>query len=57
MISCSAIEEHQEGAEHSVTEDLLWDYDDSDVIIELSREYLRPNQSITLRWEVANEYS
>lgn len=52
VISCSAVEEHPDGAENSATEDLTWDYDEDDVIIDLTREYLRPNQAVTLRWEV-----
>ncbi|MEV6325988.1 hypothetical protein AB0M45_33205 [Nocardia sp. NPDC051787] len=57
LISCSAVEEHQDGAENSATEDLIWDYEGDDVIVTLTREYLRPNQSVTLRWEVSREHS
>jgi hypothetical protein len=55
LTSCSAIEEHPDGAENSASEELLWDYDGNDVTITLTRDYLRPNQSITLRWEVDRE--
>ncbi|MGY2119291.1 hypothetical protein ACW9HR_35820 [Nocardia gipuzkoensis] len=57
LSSCSAVEEHPDGAENSATEALIWDTEGNDVIINLSREYLRPNQSITLHWKVAHEHS
>ncbi|WP_156959414.1 hypothetical protein [Nocardia sp. BMG51109] len=57
LISCSATEEHPDGAENSATEDLIWDCDGDDAIVTLHREYLRPNQSVTLFWEVTREHS
>ena len=57
LISCSAVEEHEDGSENSATEDLIWDYEGDDVIITLTRDYLRPNQSVTLRWKVTREYA
>jgi hypothetical protein len=57
LISCSAIEEHQDGLENSATEELIWDYQGDDVIITLTRDYLRPGQSVTLRWEVTREHA
>lgn len=53
LSSCSAVEEHPDGAENSATEALIWDTEGNDVLISLTREYLRPNQSITLHWKVA----
>jgi hypothetical protein len=55
LTSCSAIEEHPDGSENTASEELLWDYDGDDVTITLTRDYLRPNQSITLRWETDRE--
>jgi hypothetical protein len=55
LISCSAVEEHQDGLEVSATEELIWDYEGDDVIITLTRDYLRPGQSVTLRWTVTRE--
>ncbi|MEV5707450.1 hypothetical protein [Actinoallomurus sp. NPDC052274] len=55
LIGCSAIEEHQDGLEVSATEELIWDYEGDDVIITLTRDYLRPGQSVTLRWTVTRE--
>ncbi|RAY15216.1 XRE family transcriptional regulator [Actinomadura craniellae] len=52
LLNCSAIEEHPDGAEHSADAGLIWDYEDGDAVITLTREYLRPNQAITLRWDV-----
>jgi hypothetical protein len=33
----------------------MWDYEDDDVVITLTRDYLIQNQAVTLRWAVANE--
>jgi hypothetical protein len=52
LTSCAATEEHPDGSENSATEELLWDYEGNDVVITLTRDYLRPNQAVTLRWEV-----
>ena len=52
---CTAIEEHADGSENSATEELMWDYDGDDVVITLTRDYLSPNQAVTLRWTVSNE--
>ena len=52
---CTAIEEHADGSENSATEELMWDYDGDDVVITLTRDYLGPNQAVTLRWAVSNE--
>lgn len=57
LISCSALEEHEDGSENSATEELIWDYEGDDVIITLTRDYLRPNQSVTLRWKVTREHT
>ncbi len=40
------------GLINSATEDLLWDYDGDDIVVTLTRDYLRPNESVTLRWEI-----
>ncbi|WP_227981075.1 hypothetical protein [Nocardia spumae] len=37
---------------NSATEDLLWHYDGDDIVVTLTRDYLRPNESVTLRWEI-----
>jgi len=57
LISCSAVEEHDDGSENSATEELIWDDEGDDVIITLTRDYLRPNQSVTLRWTVTREHA
>lgn len=51
--SCTATEEHPDGAENSATEHLIWDHDGEDVTATLERNHLRPNQSVTLQWEVS----
>lgn len=57
LLACTAVEEHPDGSENSAAEDLLWDYDDADAIITLTRDYLRPNQAVTVRWEADREPS
>jgi hypothetical protein len=57
LVGATATEEHPDGAEHSATEDLIWDVDDQDVVITLTRGYLRPGQAVTLRWEVSRDDS
>ncbi|WP_327097054.1 hypothetical protein OIE68_45555 [Nocardia vinacea] len=57
LISCSATEEHQNGAEHSTADGLIWDCEDNGVIATLTRQYLRPSQTVTLRWKVTREHS
>lgn len=52
LTSCSAVEEHPDGSESFAAEDLLWDYEGDDIVITVARDYLRPNQSVTLRWDV-----
>jgi hypothetical protein len=52
LVTCSATEEHANGAENTVSEDLLWNYEDDDVLITFTRDYLRPNQAVTVRWEL-----
>ncbi len=43
--------EHPDGSEASVTEGLLWDYDDHGVSLTLAADYLRPGQTVELRWD------
>ncbi len=52
---CTAVEEHPDGSENSATEELIWDYEGDNVVITLTRDYLRPNQAVTLRWAVSHE--
>jgi hypothetical protein len=52
LTSCSAVEEHPDGSESFAAEDLLWDYDGDDIVITVARDYLRPNQCVTLRWDI-----
>jgi len=57
LVQCSATEEFSNGSEVSTTEDLVWDYQGDDVMLTLTRDYLRPNQAVTLRWEVTHDDS
>ncbi|ONI87971.1 hypothetical protein ALI22I_19650 [Saccharothrix sp. ALI-22-I] len=53
LVTCTAVEEHPDGAQNSATEALEWDEQDGDVVLTLRRKLLLPNQIITLRWDVA----
>ncbi|MFF5261791.1 hypothetical protein ACFY4C_22870 [Actinomadura viridis] len=52
---CTATEEHPDGSENSATDSLVWDIEGNDAVMSLTRDYLRPNQAVTLRWEVIRE--
>jgi len=51
LADCVAIVEHPDGNETYVTEDLLWDFNNEDVTITVTVDYLRPQQVVELRWE------
>jgi hypothetical protein len=53
---CNAVEELPDGAENSASDSLTWDYDDRDVVITLTRDYLHPTQAVTVRWDI-NEHT
>ena len=53
--SCSAVEEHGDGSENSAGEGLSWRYEGLDLVVTLTRGDLRPNQALTLRWDVDRE--
>ncbi len=52
LANCTAVEEHPDGTENSVTQNLVWNYDGNDITITLCAKFLHPGQAITLRWEV-----
>jgi hypothetical protein len=52
LTSCSSMEESPDGSEHSGLADVVWDYDGDDILITLTRDYLQPNQVVTLRWDI-----
>jgi hypothetical protein len=52
LIRCMATEEHDDGSENSAADGIMWDYEDDDVVLTLTRDYLHPNQAVTLRWEI-----
>lgn len=51
FVDCSAIEEHPDGAENAAVEHLLTQYEDDVATVTFTRDYLRPGQALTLRWE------
>jgi hypothetical protein len=52
LLRCSAVEELQDGSEVYATDEILWDYEGQDVTMTVTRDYLQPNQALTLRWEI-----
>ncbi|WP_433227820.1 hypothetical protein [Actinomadura formosensis] len=55
LAGCTASEEHPDGSENSATDSLVWDIDGQDAVMSLTRDHLRPNQFVTLRWEPIRE--
>lgn len=55
LLRCTATEEEPNGSENSAEDHLVWDYDGDDVVMTLTRDHLRPNQALTLRWDVPHE--
>ena len=51
LSECTAMIERPDGSEAPVTEGLLWDYDDHGVSLTLAADYLRPGQTVELRWD------
>lgn len=52
LLSYEAQEEQVGGSERSISEAILWDNEGDDVSVTLTRDYLRPGQSVTVRWDV-----
>lgn len=52
LVDRSATEEHPDGATHRVDDDVYWSHDGDEARIGVVREDLRPNQFVTLHWEV-----
>jgi hypothetical protein len=48
-----ATEELPDGTESLAQQSVVWDYDNADVQMTFTRDYLQPNQYATLRWETA----
>lgn len=53
--SCLAVEEYPDGAEISANDSLMWDDQDAGITLTLTRDYLRPKQTVTLRWEIIHD--
>lgn len=51
LTDCTAVIEHSDGSESSVTEGLLWDYAGDDVTVTAAVDYLRSGQTVELRWD------
>ena len=52
LMGCTATEEFPDGSERSAMECMSWDTRDGVHIFHLTRDYLRPGQAMTLRWEI-----
>jgi hypothetical protein len=57
LVTCAATEEYPDGSERSANDSLTWDYENGNITMTLTRDYLRPSQAVTLRWEVIREPS
>ncbi len=55
LIDCSATVELSDGSHRSGAEGLVWDYDQRDLLITLTSDYLNPNQALVLRWDAVDE--
>jgi hypothetical protein len=51
LMLCTAVEGCPDGSEVPAAETLLWHRDGGDVVIDLTRKGLRPNQIVTVRWD------
>lgn len=49
---CTATEEHADGPENSATDAWSGTPHGEDAVVVLTRDYLRPTQAVTLRWDV-----
>jgi hypothetical protein len=54
LVHCGATEELPDGSEVSNANDLVWDHEGDDVVLTHTRDYLQPNQAVTVRWEVTH---
>jgi hypothetical protein len=54
LVHCDATEELPDGTEVSSANDLVWDHEGDDVVLSHTRDYLQPNQAVTIRWEVTH---
>jgi hypothetical protein len=55
LANCTAVEDHSDGSQEPVIDDLFCSQEDGDAVITLTREYLQPTDAVTIRWEVSRE--
>jgi hypothetical protein len=55
LAGCSATEEHPDGSVTITPSALTWDYDGDDIVMTTTLDYVRPNQAVTIRWELDSE--
>lgn len=53
LIGCTAVEDQPDGSQVSAIDDLFCVDEGDDALITLTRNYLQPGQSVTVRWEVS----
>lgn len=53
LLNCTAIVDDHDGAQHSAIDDLVCLCEDGDATMTLTRDYLQPNDAVTIRWEVS----
>lgn len=52
LLGCNAVEEQPDGSQLSAIDDLFCTEEDDGALITVTRNYLQPGQSVTVRWEV-----
>jgi hypothetical protein len=53
LLNCTAVVDEHDGTQLSALDDLMCLTEDGDALITLTRDYLQPNDAVTIRWEVA----
>lgn len=53
LLNCTAVVDEHDGNQLSALDDLVCLAEDGDALITLTRDYLQPNDAVTIRWEVA----
>lgn len=51
----SATVETPNGLEHSAADGLLWDNDRGNLVLTLTKDYLNPNQILSMKWETVDD--
>lgn len=55
LFNCTAVVDEHDGNQISALDDLVCLTEDGDALMTLTRDYLQPNDAVTIRWQVARE--